>query len=167
MEQEETEEGDEESGNLGPPDTRRVVLPLVATNGDAPWWGAGGGALCAGLVPRPPRQATGATPRDAPKVCRAVGIVAGHRCAGGAPLCADCVRERGRRRWPRGKWWSRGPSGAGPRATAQPERIVGGSSIGPRMLELVERGLIHRPPHVRVGGKETVTDWSVPRSRAA
>ena len=30
-----------------------------------------------------------------------------------APLCAEGTNERGRRRWPRGKWWSRGPSVAG------------------------------------------------------
>ena len=93
--------------------TRQVVLPLSAMDKEAPWWGAGDGALCAGLVTRPPRQATGVTLGDAPKVCVGSSI-AGRRCVRGAPLCAEGTSERGRRRWPRSKWWSIGPCVAGP-----------------------------------------------------
>ena len=70
MEEEETEEGDGENGNRGPPGTRWCFsLSKQHTDGEAPWWAARGGALCTSLVPRLPRQATGATPGDAPKVC--------------------------------------------------------------------------------------------------
>ena len=128
VEEEETKEGGEKSGNRGPPGTRQVVLPLAMTDGEAPWRGAGGGALCAGLVPRPPRQATGATTGDAPKVCKAylvpllqgAAVRKGRHCAWRAP---ESVGEGD------GREASGGAGGhleRPPRATTRPKRTPRG-----------------------------------------
>ena len=100
--------------------------------------GCRGGAL----VPRPPRQATGATPGDATKVSVSQGTAVrkGRQRTREKEMAERQVVEQG-------AIWS------------LPARHC------PARKDCW--GLIHRPRHVRVGGKETVTEWSAPRSSAA
>ena len=67
--------------------------------------------------------------------------VVGRCCARGAPLCVEGAKERGRRRWPRGKWWSKGPPGLGPRAMPGLKGLLGANPFAPSMSELVGRRL--------------------------